>query len=804
MKRNFEPDRLFRTTLHQILKRHLGRNRGELTSILTEKILELCEAHFAKSERNAPLLSHSFEIFPHPLMLTNTRPDPVLINNAGRTFFDIKELSNEPLQFSEIFEEPVASEIIIRCINATKTKTRQIFSFIHNYQAVQATIEPLPSGNLIHFQKVTKKDSQIDEITGSEILTDSNTNDLQQLTNNLIEINKKNNALLEAIPDLIFVFDRETRFIDVKTPSVDTLLLPPEHFIGKKAEEVLPPYLAEINKQALEKVFTSGGTQTYSYSLNVQGKERFFDTRMVLVDYSRAMAIVRDITDKVLAEQELKEKSHFINALLEAIPIPVFFKDKEGRYIGCNPAFTEFTGLELSKIQGKTLGEVFNDDPFSQVYYQKDKELLQNETFQQYEFKVRKRDGTVCPVIFAKNVFRDRFGEIAGIIGVFVDISEQKSIQEELLKAKEKAEESERIKTAFLNNISHEIRTPMNSILGFADLLRETKPDEAKSRQYLDVIEASSRRMLQTITNIVGMARIHSGEIEANYGLTSLNTIVTHIETQFKSECQTKGIDFRIHYQNLDKNEKFLSDESKVIEILSILVDNAIKFTHKGFIEIVCSLKEGKLLQITVHHTGIGIAPSHQQIIFNAFEKVPHSGFTPEGMGLGLSIAKALAEILDGKLTVESQPEEGSTFTLTLPYRPISKTPYSNIKKIDNANILIVEDDPFSIQFFKELLKQHEYKVYSAPDGLTAINLLRQMPEINLVLLDIKLPDMDGYTVAETLRTIKPDLIIIAQTAYASPDEQKKALNSGVNDFLTKPVEINNLLSIIEKFISKT
>ncbi len=495
---------------------------------------------------------------------------------------------------------------------------------------------------------------------------------MQQIMNSLIDSNIRNNALLAALPDLMFILDKEGVFIDYHTSNNEKLIAPPDIFLNRKADEILPPVIARMNRESLETLFQTGETQTYSYMMNRAGIDRYFDSRMVLLGPDKALAIVRDITEQRNAELALREKSDFINAILQAIPIPVFYKDKQGKYIGCNPAFTNLTGLTQNDIAGKTVAEVYKTE-LSEVYHAKDLKLIESGKFQQYEFQVSDSKGNVRPVIFAKNVFYDRNNEVGGIIGAFVDISEIKKIQNELIKAKERAEESDRLKTAFLANMSHEIRTPMNSILGFAELLRNPDITETQQKRFLSIIEDSGNRMLNIINDIVDIAKIVSGQITTTLSDFNLNNLMHGIWLSFSNETQKQNLEFSAKFGLPDSASVITSDENKLGSINSNLVKNAIKFTTKGSIEFGYTVK-GNQLEFFVSDTGIGIPFGRQEAIFERFVQADiEDSKAYQGAGLGLSIAKAYVEMLGGKIRVESAVGQGSTFCFTIPFVKVSE-----------------------------------------------------------------------------------------------------------------------------------
>ncbi len=390
----------------------------------------------------------------------------------------------------------------------------------------------------------------------------------------------------------------------------------------------------------------------------------------------------------------------------------------------------------------------------------------------------------------------------------------------ELIIAKERAEERDRLKLAFLANMSHEIRTPMNGILGFADLLKEPNLTGEMQQEYILIIEKSGARMLNIINDIVSISKIESGLMEVNIQESNVNKQTEFIYTFFKPQVEEKGIRFLIKNTLTEKELFIKSDSEKIYSILTNLVKNAIKYTKKGEIELGYSLKtENKtaMLEFYVKDTGIGIPKDRQKAIFERFIQADICDIMAlQGAGLGLSIAKAYVEMLGGKIWVESEEGKGSIFYFTLPYRTElqEKTIDRNddwSKKADgmvNPNvsglkILIAEDDETSKKFMSAIVIKHCKEVLKASTGIKAVDICRNNPDIDLILMDIQMPELNGYEATRQIRKFNKDVVIIAQTAFGLSGDEEKAIESGCNDYISKPFNKAKLLAIIQKYIKK-
>jgi len=382
----------------------------------------------------------------------------------------------------------------------------------------------------------------------------------------------------------------------------------------------------------------------------------------------------------------------------------------------------------------------------------------------------------------------------------------------ELNVAKNKAEESDRLKTAFLNNISHEIRTPFNALLGFLSMIQSDKLNIVDRDEYIRIINKSADRLMHTINDIVEISQIQAGQIKLNKSDTNIKNLIDEIYFHYKKNADTKGLKFIIKNE-LSASIKYLStDNQKLNSILSIFVGNAIKFTSKGEVEM--SIKqEPDFLVFSVKDTGLGIPKNKQKVIFEKFMQADVSSTRKyEGAGLGLSIAKAHAEILGGDIHLESEEGKGSVFSFSIPYQAYVHEEKSNKSyiltqkkedEIENLKILIVDDDKMSQMLLSIEVNNFAKEVLIANNGIEAVETCRSCDDIDLVLMDIQMPEMDGIEAIRHIRGFNADIIIIAQTAYAFSGDKEKAIKAGCNQYLSKPINKKDLLKIIKNEINK-
>ena len=375
-----------------------------------------------------------------------------------------------------------------------------------------------------------------------------------------------------------------------------------------------------------------------------------------------------------------------------------------------------------------------------------------------------------------------------------------------LTDTKEKAEESNRLKTAFLHNISHEIRTPLNAIVGFSHILGKDNITREMKKEYLHIISQSNNQLLSIIDDILSISHIDARQISVMEIEVNLNDLLENIYIQYKNTAAIKGLEFTIHNTLHDQNLVFKTDEFKLIGIINNLLNNAIKFTHQGRIELGCRVVN-RYLEFYVLDTGIGIPDSEHSRIFERFYQLDHdSSKIYGGLGLGLSICAAYVEILGGDIHVESENEKGSRFVFTIALKrvqsekSIRQPDFKEQKNSADKTILVAEDDDMSFYFIREVLTDTGYNIIRAFNGVDAVNICSQNSEIDLILMDVRMPLKNGYESAAEILKIRPGVPIIFQTAFGYPEDRYHARNNSV-DFITKPFSVDQLASMVNKHI---
>ena len=653
----------------------------------------------------------------------------------------------------------------------------------------------------------------------------------------LVESNKHITAIYKAIPDLMFVFDREGVFIDCHAPSEDMLILPPEKFLGKNSKDLLPPSLAKKNKHYLDTVFSTGKPQTYSYSNELDGIISHFDARMVKLDEDRVLCIVRDITSQKIAEEALRESEENYRTIFELANDSIFIHDPDtGEVVDANRNAIESFGyknLEELKIYG-----FLTESPYGEIEAMEWIRKCQSQGPQVFEWFNKRKDGTTfweeVHLSSVKLLGKQR------VISICRDITKRKNIElrlqainrelkdrneeyaalneeyatqnEELLEAKDKAEATDRLKSAFLANMSHEIRTPMNAIMGFSGLLTNYNTSAEKQKQYAQIIKRRSGDLLKIIDDILDISKIEANQVVIHNTDGNLSKVLDEVldYSLNKVELDNKS-NLKISLSNqLQGIGNIKADFDRLKQVLFNLVENAIKFTNKGSIEIGCTKSKNSTIMLYVKDTGSGIPKEKHEVIFERFNQShERDSYELGGTGLGLAISKGLVELMGGKIWVESEVGMGSIFKFTIPLQksleevPRQTASQNNNIPTLNTSVLIVEDDEVNLTYLQEIIQPTGAHILAVKSGRIALEIFRENPKIGVILLDLKLPDANGLDLIKQFKSLSPSVHIIIQSAYATHEDVLIGFDSGCDVYLPKPVSETERFSAISKILEK-
>lgn len=511
----------------------------------------------------------------------------------------------------------------------------------------------------------------------------------------------------------------------------------------------------------------------------------------------------QDITDVIKKRDELRELNLLLDGILNNIPVYLFVKDPEDdlRYLYWNKAFADHSGIPASKAIGHTDYEIFPVHGDAEKFRKDDLELLQTHKRIDMQETYLSANGE-ARIVQTLKALVPMEGRKPLLIGISWDITNLQNIEQELIKARIKAEQSDRLKSAFLANMSHEIRTPLNAIVGFSQLLPSAETAEEK-KLYSDIINQNSDILLQLINDILDLSKIEAGTLEYIKRPMNLGEVCRTIYTVHKERVK-EGV--TLVFDNEEEDLLMEGDQNRIMQVITNFLTNASKFTYEGEIRFGFGRMD-KDIRVYVKDTGIGIEPEKVDHIFERFVKL--NSFA-QGTGLGLSICRMIIEKIGGEIGVTSELGKGSTFYFTIPYEETGEHGkfFKESKVVSKGNtvnrvqqikkILVAEDVESNFILLKNLIGR-EYTLLWAKDGVEAIEMYKQY-QPDLILMDVKMPRMDGLEAIHIIRSYSKEIPIIALTAYAFEADKELALEMGCNDFVTKPISERTLRKALDKY----
>lgn len=682
----------------------------------------------------------------------------------------------------------------------------------------------------------------------------------------LQESERKYKSLTENSIDYIVRFSTRYQYEYLNTATCQFLGVEPQQILHKTPRQtgLFTEDQSRLWEKQIDKVMETGDIIQTQLNVNLQNGSYFWDVMLIpeldkqgeiinVLSISRDISALRLYEQKLISAKNLAEKSEErFRHLFDNNPVALWEEDfsevsqliSEAKkqvvdietYILTNDAFVALCAqkIKVLSINRATLdlfdygseNEIIENlsATFNQTSFQTFKNLLvgiamEKQTFiEQTEYL--KSDGSIIYAIVYV-FFKTGKKSVVAI----VDNTKQKHAEnelvlkykqlqkseedlkqanEQLIEAKDRAEESDRLKTEFINNMSHEIRTPMNGILGFSSFLDDPNLTDTKRTQYVRLIQSSSHQLLRVIDDILEISKLGTKQVTAVYDRTNINDLLHSLFSVFETKAKENKTPLYLKMEFSDDEAYIFSDQSKLYKVLSNLLENALKFTNQGFIEFGYHLRNNQLV-FFVKDTGIGIKAENLGMIFKRFSQEEKKlSRSVGGLGLGLSIAKENTELLGGAIEVESEKGKGATFYVVIPYKPVApKNAQIHSTGTPIYTVLIAEDEEINSLFLHTYLQNYKKKIKTlhAKNGFEAVELCQSTNSIQLVLMDIKMPGLDGLAATERIKKHKPHLPVVAQTAHITKADKNMAKEAGCDDFLTKPIQHADLDNILNKYL---
>lgn len=641
----------------------------------------------------------------------------------------------------------------------------------------------------------------------------------KSLIRTLNDSEKRYRDLVEGSPDCILSINACYYIIAVNQKTVEILGYPRVELLGMSILKIFPndqkekihyflktvqelEHLAGFQSKALTK-------KGKLIDIEISSTAQYNDNRELMAIHS----IYRDITERKRSDEALKKSEKRYRDLVELAQDGIWQIDEKGITTFVNKRMAEMLDYSVQEMMGESFYH-FVCEKEKQTYQAQISQSL-NEVKVRFDVEFIKRDGSSIFTMVSTSSIFDEENTRQEILMVVTDITYRIISERKLREAFEKVKRADSLKTIFLANMSHEIRTPLNNILGFVDLaLLDNLPEQTMEK--MANIKNSGKQLLSIINDILDLAKIEAGQIQ----IEMLPTTMESIFYNFRSIAEVivyhyvnKPLEIREHFPS-HLNREIITDDIKLNQIFNRLLNNAAKFTSKGYIEYGVKLNTSNQLQFYVKDSGVGIPKEKQQVIFNAFEQVDSSITKPySGTGLGLTICKKIVELMGGEIWVESEPNKGSTFYFTIPYLPTAIKQCQMMENSimispiqENKTILIVEDIDLNQKLMKALLEKTGYSVLLAQNGNESISIYKANTLIDLIIMDLMLPQMNGFEAMQIIRQIEKEenrkpVPIIALSAYSFLEEIQSGVTSGFDNYLMKPVDTDVLYKIIKSYL---
>ncbi len=621
--------------------------------------------------------------------------------------------------------------------------------------------------------------------------------------------NERYKTLVQQAGDAIFLCDMYGKIIEANEKTFSMLNFSEMEFLQKKVSELASPSVTRKQKDELwNRLLKERVIEFETLLCDKTGREFPVEISSGIVEIGGenfVLSIARDIGERKKSEEKIRQ----LTLGVEQSPASIVITDLDGKIQYVNKKFTEISGYSAEEVLRQN-PRILKSGKIPDRVYKKLWTTISSGKEWQGELINRRKNQSLYWELVSISPIKNEKGETTHYIAVKEDITKSKEMEAELRKAKQKAEESNKLKSEFLANMSHEIRTPMNGIIGFASLLEDDELSSESRKNYVQVIQNSTRQLLHIIDEILEISKLQTHQVKKVDREININEMLFRCFSEFDKVAKNKGLSLYVKKGLSDKAAHVYVDGDKLHKVIDNLLENALKFAQQGYVEMGYTRK-GDKMTFYVKDTGIGIGPKARELIFEQFsQEDKRLSRSAGGLGLGLSIVKGNVELLNGKIRLESKKGEGSTFFIEIPYQPVHPE-LANVagedkgKGWENITVLVTEDEEVNYQYLEILLKKYQFdmRVLHAINGKEAVSLCAKYPEINLVLMDIKMPGMSGLEATRKIKEQNPDLTVVAQTAYTALENQEEAQKAGCTAFLRKPTRKADLFKVLDKYLKK-
>jgi PAS domain S-box-containing protein len=621
------------------------------------------------------------------------------------------------------------------------------------------------------------------------------------------ETQKQFESLLNSMPVGVFIRDFEGNMF-YQNSYMDKAF-GPFNFEKKNIKYVFPT--TQVSRFFEEDKFVekSGSVIVEEQLIDNNKIERTYVTHKFKFSGANNQPLIGGVSIDISKRKQAEHNAYVLSKAINNIPIGVVITSPKGEVEFCNPEFEAISSTSADMVLGTIFPPFEPENTSSHVALAKAIGESLTGSVCQDEAMLSFYEGENQWYAFSVSPVFNRHGDVAHLILVFNNITERKESEKQMVIAKTKAEESDRLKTAFLSNLSHEIRTPLNAILGFSSLLNNSTISYEEKLDIPNQLLRHSNELLDLINDLIDISSIETNQLTIKKRECKLNETLQNVFSEFIEHNNASRLKTYLKLGVAEESFTILTDPDRLAQIVKHLLSNALKFTSKGFIELGYTFRDPSTLLFYVIDTGVGLLEKEKDIIFNPFRQADDSTTRCySGLGLGLAIARNVVERLGGKIWVNSSKNEGSTFFFTLPYIPVRAKfdEFIPPNKFDeynwkNKTILVADDIDSNFMFIQTLVKPTGANLVWARNGKEAISIAKSR-EIDVVLMDIVMPEVDGFEATKQIKQYRSDIKVICQTAYPSPEHQKAGIESGMDKFLTKPIPVNSILEAIDEYIA--